>query len=70
MTSKERIRSLITNLKNWSWDVFPTFKLEQEDAEALQDINAVKEYIAEQNFYAERNKEVEDSESSKDDKDE
>lgn len=70
MTSKERIRSLITNLKNWSWDVFPTFKLEQEDAEALQDINAVKEYIAEQDFYAERNKEVEDSESSKDDKDE
>ena len=33
------------NLKNWSWDVTPQFRIEREDAEALQDIDAVKEYI-------------------------
>jgi len=38
---------LIGNLKNWSWDVYPQFKLEKEDADALQDIEAVKEYIKE-----------------------
>ena len=35
------------NLKNWSWDVCPQFKIEKEDADALQDIEAVKEYIKE-----------------------
>ena len=38
---------MIGNLKNWSWDVYPQFKLEKEDADALQDIEAVKEYIKE-----------------------
>lgn len=35
------------NLKNWSWDVYPQFKIEKEDADALQDLEAVKEYIKE-----------------------
>lgn len=47
MTNKERIRALIGNLKNWSWDVCPQFRIELEDAKALQDIEALKEYIEE-----------------------
>lgn len=47
MTKMERIRALIGNLKNWSWDVFPQFRIEKEDAEALQDLEALKEYIKE-----------------------
>lgn len=38
---------MIGNLKNWSWDVSPQFRIEKEDAEALQDIESVKEYIKE-----------------------
>ena len=35
LTTKERIRSLVGNLKNWSWDVNPQFRIEKEDADAL-----------------------------------
>lgn len=47
MTKYERVRALIGNLKNWSWDVYPQFKIEKEDADALQDIEVLKEYIKE-----------------------
>ena len=47
MTNNERIRALIGNLKNWSWDVNPQFRIEKEDADALQDLNALKQYVAE-----------------------
>ena len=52
MTKKERIRALIGNLKNWSWDVHPQFRIEKEDAEALQDLEALKEYLDERECYA------------------
>ena len=51
MNNKERIRALIGNIKNWSWDVYPQFKLEKEDAEALRDIEALKAYIKELEGY-------------------
>lgn len=35
MTNEERIRALVGNLKNWSWDVEPQFRIEKEDADAL-----------------------------------
>lgn len=35
LNNEERIRALIGNLKNWSWDVIPVFKIEREDAIAL-----------------------------------
>lgn len=54
MTNKERIRSLIGNLKNHSWDVFPKFRIEQEDAVALQDLEALKEYISEKEKYMDK----------------
>ena len=37
MTPKERVRALLGNLKNWSWDVYPKFSIEKEDADALID---------------------------------
>ena len=37
MTSKERVRALLGNLKNWSWDVEPQFRIEKEDADALRE---------------------------------
>ena len=51
MTKKERIRALIGNLKNWSWDIYPQFRIEKEDAEALQDLEALKEYLTEREGY-------------------
>lgn len=51
MNKKERIRALIGNLKNWSWDVEPQFRIEKEDAEALQDLEALKEYLTERESY-------------------
>ncbi len=45
ITHKERIRALIGNLKHNDWDIFPQFRIEKEDAEALKDIEALKEYI-------------------------
>ena len=47
MTNKDRIQALIGNVKNWSWDVYPQFRVEREDAVALQDLQALKEYIKE-----------------------
>lgn len=48
LTHKERIRALINNLKNNDWTVNSQFRVEKEDAEALQDLEALKEYIYEQ----------------------
>ncbi len=58
MNKKERIRALIGNLKNWSWDIYPQFRIEKEDAEALQDLEALKEYIEEREKYINRAKEL------------
>ena len=41
-------------MKNWTWDVFPQFKIEKDDAEALQDLEALKEYIKEREKYKEK----------------
>lgn len=35
LTDEERLRALIGNLKNWSWDVCQQFKIEKEDADVL-----------------------------------
>ena len=35
LNDQERIIALLGNIKNWSWDIFPQFKLEKEDADAL-----------------------------------
>lgn len=37
MTTIERVRALIGNLKHHPWDIYPTFKIEKEDAEALRE---------------------------------
>lgn len=58
MTNSERIRALVGNLKNWSWDIFPQFRIEKEDAEALQDLEAVKEYIREKESYAVKSNDI------------
>ncbi len=42
---------MIGNLKNWSWDVHPQFRIEKEDAEALQDLEVIKEYVKEKESY-------------------
>lgn len=47
LTHKERIRAFINNLKNNDWTVNSQFRVEKEDAEALQDLEALKEYIYE-----------------------
>lgn len=47
----ERIRALVGNVKNWSWDIYPQFRLEKEDADALQDLEAIKEYVKEKEKY-------------------
>ena len=51
MTKMERIRALIGNLKNWDWTVYPQYPVEKEDSEALQDLEAIKEYIKERETY-------------------
>ena len=35
MTRQERVRALLGNIKNWSWDIEPHFKLDKDDADAL-----------------------------------
>lgn len=45
LTAEERLRALLGNLKNWSWDVYPQFKIEKEDAEVL--LNATEELRSE-----------------------
>ena len=47
MSDKERIRALLGNIKNWSWDVFPKFPIEKEDAEALLNLDALVECVEE-----------------------
>ena len=47
LTHKDRIRALIGNIKNHDWVVNGKFFLEKEDADALQDIKALKEFIKE-----------------------
>ena len=37
LTNEERLRALLGNIKNWSWDVYPKFSLDKEDAQALLD---------------------------------
>lgn len=37
LTTEERIRALIGNIKNWSWDIYPKFSIDKEDAIALLD---------------------------------
>ena len=37
LTVQERIRALLGNLKNWSWDIYPQFRIEKEDADALRE---------------------------------
>ena len=64
MTKMERIRALIGNLKNWDWTVYPQFSIEKEDADALQDLEAMKEYITEREKYGREsihNRQKEDS---------
>ena len=51
MTDAERVRALIGNIKNWSWDIYPKFFIEQEDAKALQNDEALKEYLADKERY-------------------
>lgn len=54
LTREERVRALLGNLKNWSWDVTPQFRIEQEDAEALREyIKSLEEekYILTQRIY-------------------
>ena len=54
ITNVDRIRSLVSNGKNWSWDVFPQMPIEREEAAALQDLEALKKYIKEREEYANR----------------
>lgn len=38
LTTEERIRALICNLKNYDWYVYPQYRLEKEDAAALLEV--------------------------------
>lgn len=38
----EKIRAIKGNIRNWTWSVFPTFKLEKE--EALELINYIDDH--------------------------
>ena len=35
LTNKEKLRALLGNIKNWSWDIYPVFKIDEGDAKAL-----------------------------------
>ena len=35
MTNEERVRALLVNLKQQTWDVEPQYRIEKEDAQAL-----------------------------------
>ena len=43
MTKRERLRAIFGNLKNYSFDVNPTYKIDEQDAEVLQEMYA--EYL-------------------------
>ena len=55
LTKAERLRALVGNVKNWSFDVEPQFRLEKEDAkvllEALQDYRRYCDMAHEGVFY-------------------
>ena len=38
LTTKERIRALIGNLRNFDWSIFQQYRLEKEDAHALLEL--------------------------------
>ena len=42
LTKAERLRAIMGNIKNWSFDVNPQYRIEQEDAEVL--LEALKDY--------------------------
>lgn len=54
----ERVRALLGNLKNWSWDVNPQFRVEKEDSDALRDY--VKELENEKYSLNQRIRELEE----------
>lgn len=35
LTDRERLRALVGNIKNWSWEIYPVFKIDEADARAL-----------------------------------
>ena len=35
MMQMDRVRALLGNLKNWSWDIAPQYRIEKEEATAL-----------------------------------
>lgn len=35
LTNQERLRALLCNIKSWSWDIFPKFSIDKDDADAL-----------------------------------
>ena len=37
LTSEERIRAMLNNIRSWSWEIYPKFTIEREDAEAIRD---------------------------------
>lgn len=38
MTKQERLRAIIGNLKNYDFEVFPTFKIDKQDAEVIREL--------------------------------
>ena len=40
LTPEERIRAMECNFKNYDWGIFPVYKIEKEDAEALMELFA------------------------------
>lgn len=37
MTSEDYVRAFRGNVKNWSWDISPAYKVEREEAQAVAD---------------------------------
>jgi len=37
LTSEERVRALLNNIRSWSWDIYPKFTIDREDAKALRE---------------------------------
>lgn len=45
LTAAERIRAMKCNFRTYDWKLFPVYKLEKEDAEALMELfNTTKEF--------------------------
>lgn len=45
LTTDERIRALISNLKNFNWNVIPQYRLEKEDAVALLEVLVTRKEV-------------------------